>query len=264
MPTGKEYAEEVLRRASVSPQPGYIWGTSGQIWRQCDQDALVKKYNSDPVRYKDLKLGAQIGSKWIGHIVYDCSGLTMRSGKTFGLNYAHGSNSSYRNDCSHKGKLTKGMSLPLGAWVYTGSSASDHPHIGTYTGDGWVTEAQGTRAGVTRTKLTDKKWTYWGLGKGITFEFVPNGSTATPSEKAPTATSSTSTKSNPTLKKGNKGAQVTKMQKLLMKKGYKLPKFGADGDFGNETLTAVKQFQKDNGLTVDGIVGPKTWAKLEA
>lgn len=258
MPTGKEYAEEVLRRASVSPQPGYIWGTSGQIWRQCDQDALVRKYNSDPVKYKDLKLGAQIGSKWIGHVVYDCSGLTMRSAKPFGLNYAHGSNSSYRNDCSHKGKLTKGMSLPIGAWVYTGSSASDHPHIGTYTGDGWVTEAQGTRAGVTRTKLADKKWTYWGLGKGITFDFIPGKGSDTPSG------GDESKKTHPTLKKGSKGAQVTKMQKLLMKKGYKLPKYGADGDFGNETLTAVKQFQKDNGLTIDGIVGPKTWAKLKA
>lgn len=257
MITGKEYAEEVLRRASVSPQPGYIWGTSGQIWRQCDQDALVKKYNSDPVKYKDLKLGAQIGSKWIGHIVYDCSGLTMRSGKAFGLNYAHGSNSSYRNDCSHKGKLTKGMSLPVGAWVYTGSSVSDHPHIGTYTGDGWVTEAQGTKAGVVRTKLTDKKWTYWGLGKGMSFDFIPGQESGGGGDDKPS-------KTHPTLKKGSKGAAVTEMQKLLMKKGYKLPKYGADGDFGNETLTAVKQFQKDKGLTVDGIVGPQTWAKLDA
>ena len=259
MVTGKQYADEVLRRANVSPKPGYIWGTSGQIWRQCDQDALVKKYNSDPVKYKDLKLGAQIGSKWIGHIVYDCSGLTMRSGKAFGLDYAHGSNSSYRNDCAYKGKLTKGMSLPVGAWVYTGKSSTDHPHIGTYTGDGWVTEAQGTKAGVTRTKLTDSKWTYWGLGKGITFDFVPGqDGKPTPSPDP------TPSKSHPTLKKGSKGASVKEMQQLLIKKGYKLPKYGADGDFGTETLNAVKQFQKDKGLKVDGIVGSQTWKALEA
>ena len=52
------------------------------------------------------------------------------------------------------------------------------------------------------------------------------------------------------------------MQELLLKAGYKLPKYGADGSFGNETLTAVKAFQKDHKLTVDGIVGPKTWAEL--
>lgn len=35
-----------------------------------------------------------------------------------------------------------------------------------------------------------------------------------------------------------------------------------DGDFGDKTRDAVKAFQKQNGLTVDGIVGPKTWGML--
>ena len=66
----------------------------------------------------------------------------------------------------------------------------------------------------------------------------------------------------PTLKKGSKGAQVKTLQNLLISHGYKLPKYGADGDYGDETVKAVKAFQKDNGLTVDGIVGAKTWAAL--
>ena len=49
-----------------------------------------------------------------------------------------------------------------------------------------------------------------------------------------------------------------------MKKGYALPKYGADGSFGAETLNAVKNFQKDHGLTVDGIVGKNTWVALES
>ena len=52
------------------------------------------------------------------------------------------------------------------------------------------------------------------------------------------------------------------MQELLIKAGYDLPKYGADGQFGNETLEALKAFQADNGLGVDGICGTKTWAKL--
>ena len=32
--------------------------------------------------------------------------------------------------------------------------------------------------------------------------------------------------------------------------------------FGNSTLEAVKSFQKNNGLSVDGIVGQDTWSKL--
>lgn len=68
----------------------------------------------------------------------------------------------------------------------------------------------------------------------------------------------------PTLRKGDKGKDVANLQQLLMKAGYALPKYGADGDFGNECLTAVKAFQKDKKLTVDGIVGAKTWAALLA
>ena len=69
-------------------------------------------------------------------------------------------------------------------------------------------------------------------------------------------------KIHPTLRKGDKGADVANVQKLLMQAGYTLPKYGADGDFGDECLNAVKAFQKDNKLTVDGIVGAKTWAAL--
>lgn len=64
------------------------------------------------------------------------------------------------------------------------------------------------------------------------------------------------------LKKGAKGDNVKAMQVLLMGHGYKLPIYGADSDFGSETEKAVIAFQKDNGLSVDSICGPKTWAKL--
>jgi putative chitinase len=57
-----------------------------------------------------------------------------------------------------------------------------------------------------------------------------------------------------TLKKGDKGDDVAKMQKALG--------IAADGDFGFGTLTALKKWQKMNGLTADGIAGPATQAKL--
>ena len=64
------------------------------------------------------------------------------------------------------------------------------------------------------------------------------------------------------LRKGSKGNNVKSMQVLLVGHGYKLPEYGADSDFGYETEKAVIAFQKDNGLSVDGICGPKTWEKL--
>lgn len=52
------------------------------------------------------------------------------------------------------------------------------------------------------------------------------------------------------------------MQTMLIKCGYSCGKHGVDGDFGKATLTALKKFQKDNGLVVDGIYGTNTKAKL--
>ena len=65
-----------------------------------------------------------------------------------------------------------------------------------------------------------------------------------------------------TLKKGCTGKQVETLQALLIGYGYPCGKSGADGDFGAATDAAMRKYQKANGLTVDGIAGPKTWAKM--
>jgi putative chitinase len=56
------------------------------------------------------------------------------------------------------------------------------------------------------------------------------------------------------LRKGSKGALVKKLQAAL--------NVGADGDFGQGTENALKKWQARNGLTADGVAGPKTLAKL--
>lgn len=64
------------------------------------------------------------------------------------------------------------------------------------------------------------------------------------------------------LTKGVKGETVKVLQTLLIANGYSCGDSGADGSFGSATLKAVEAYQKANKLTVDGLVGPKTWAKL--
>lgn len=66
-----------------------------------------------------------------------------------------------------------------------------------------------------------------------------------------------------TLHKGDSGEDVKELQNILLSIGYKLPKYGADGEYGAETISAVKAFQKHYGLEIDGICGQKTWAALE-
>lgn len=78
-----------------------------------------------------------------------------------------------------------------------------------------------------------------------------------------------------TLKKTAREATI-EIQQLLIKLGYKLPKHGADGRCGPETMNAVKAFQRDaikkgaklgstgpGGDGVDGVVGPLTYALMK-
>jgi N-acetyl-anhydromuramyl-L-alanine amidase AmpD len=56
------------------------------------------------------------------------------------------------------------------------------------------------------------------------------------------------------MKKGDRGSDVRRVQKLLMQLGYPLPKYGADGIFGDETLEAVNALKKSINLPQDGVV----------
>ena len=65
-----------------------------------------------------------------------------------------------------------------------------------------------------------------------------------------------------TLRRGHQGNLVYLLQGLLLGRGYYS---GAlDGDFGVLTEAAARNFQAEHGLLDDGVVGPKTWARLAA
>lgn len=86
-------------------------------------------------------------------------------------------------------------------------------------------------------------------------------------QQAPTVSSvvttepSTGCSGHSVLRKGSTGDEVKELQQKLTTLGYSL---GAiDGDFGDKTLAAVKKFQSDYSLEVDGVVGNQTWAALD-
>ncbi|MEO6123743.1 MAG: peptidoglycan-binding domain-containing protein [Ilumatobacteraceae bacterium] len=62
------------------------------------------------------------------------------------------------------------------------------------------------------------------------------------------------------VKLGDTGEGVKIIQYTLVANGSKI---GVDGNFGPVTDAAVRDFQKSKGLTVDGVVGPKTWAAMQ-
>lgn len=66
------------------------------------------------------------------------------------------------------------------------------------------------------------------------------------------------------LEIGDSGAAVKTMQLMLIECGYSCGTAGADGEFGSGTDAALRKFQKDNSLVVDGQYGPASKLKLTA
>ena len=64
------------------------------------------------------------------------------------------------------------------------------------------------------------------------------------------------------IAKNAKGPAVGKMQEALQTAGYKLPKYGADGKFGDETVKALKKFQTDHCLKDTGRLDKQTMEQL--
>ncbi|TGE36597.1 spore cortex-lytic enzyme [Desulfosporosinus fructosivorans] len=63
------------------------------------------------------------------------------------------------------------------------------------------------------------------------------------------------------LSKGSKGPEVIELQKKLVQLGYVVGK--TDGKFGSKTEAAIRRFQKERGLRVDGLAGTQTVKELK-
>src|SRR5690242_13086703 len=80
----------------------------------------------------------------------------------------------------------------------------------------------------------------------------------TPRKPTPKGTT-TKAMSWPVVQQGAIGEEVRTLQYLLDEHGATV---GVDGTFGRTTREAVRTFQADHELKVDGIVGGATWAEL--
>ncbi len=116
------------------------------------------------------------------------------------------------------------------------------------TGDWIVVEAKGVYYGVVETKLNSGKWNRWGWMTKY-FDYAEQPETA-------------KEYGDRNLKRGMSGSDVRALQADLIALGYSCGVYGADGEFGRATESALKAFQADNGLTVDGIAGPNTFNML--
>ncbi len=67
-----------------------------------------------------------------------------------------------------------------------------------------------------------------------------------------------------TLQNGSRGTAVSLMQQALVDAGFQLPVYGVDGIFGNETKTALQNFQHASTLATTGILNSETISALDS
>lgn len=79
-----------------------------------------------------------------------------------------------------------------------------------------------------------------------------------------TGGNSTSATAKNYLEIGDSGSAVKTMQLMLIECGYSCGLYGADGEFGSGTDAALRKFQKDNSLVIDGQYGPASKMRLTA
>lgn len=192
----------------------------------------------------------------------DCIGLIIGACRRCGLRWPgiHGTNWTARNVTADLSPIRGVASLRVGDMVFKRrapgqsryalpSRYAGHPdrldyyHVGVVRSVTPLRIVNCTTPGI-RTDTTLRNWTYKGRLTLLDDE-TPDG-----------------TASLPLLRQGDKSDHVRHAQQLLMAAGYALPRYGADGHFGNETRAAVKRFQKDHGLQTDGVIGPLTWTEL--
>lgn len=259
----------VVNTANACIGWAYVFGARGEYCSPANRRRFYSTKQKETIKTKcknfegDSGYTGCSGCKWYpggATRFYDCRGFTYWLFKQVGINLnGAGATSQYNDDSNWevKGPISEMPKDKVCCVFRYDDDTKKMEHTLLYDGNGYYIHDSSE---VKKTKMTSYKATHYAIPKGL-YDGVTVP--ATPSS-APAITPATDTSiSLPTLRKGSKGSYVTLLQTLLLNRGYKLPVYGADGDFGNETLSAVKQFQANNHLTVDGIVGPKTWALLE-
>lgn len=112
-----------------------------------------------------------------------------------------------------------------------------------------------------RIAFTQKAKTAVARLQAVQLSGAASGGATAPAAAGPAAAGAAPGQTRPVLARGSQGDAVVQLQNLLRDENFAV---AVDGDFGPGTEVAATRFQSENGLTADGIVGPQTWAALDA
>lgn len=239
----------------------YVFGGSGQKCTAANRLSYANRSTCPAAESAVIKSLCQSissgkncdGCKWYpggATLFYDCRGFTRwLLQQAYGWTLQGGGATAQWNTSSNWKQKGVVADIPNQLCVVFWQNGSKMSHTGMYIGNGWVIHCSGT---VKKEQLSKLKVTHWAI------PVCMSGDAPVPT---PTPTPSTD---KPTLRRGSSGEYVTLLQTKLIQMGYDCGQTGADGKYGDKTVAAVKAFQRDAGLTVDGVCGKNTWAALDS
>ena len=178
---------------------------------------------------------------------FDCSGLVYNVLRDVGICSIRDTAQGYFNRFKNNPNTTQ-----AGALLFFGKSTDKISHVAISCGDGTMIESIGTKSntknkpgkGVSISKINRRK--------DLVACRLPYVVATKPILKVPT----------PVLKRGSKGKEVEALQIFLNLNNPNV-NLVVDGHFGEKTFAAVKLFQKNNWLQIDGIYGRHTMAVVK-
>lgn len=254
---GKSKVDIIVGSAEAEIGWPYVWGATGQQCTPAQRRAYAARGNCPAKEKTEILAECQVtrpknpqssceGCEWFPEdertLIDDCQGFIKQTAKRAGITFKGGGCTTMWEADSNWAAKGPISTLPeqLCCVFWTDSKKPNtKSHIGWYIGNGMMIHCSGK---VKKEKLS-AKCTDWAVPKGLEEGDLPV--------------------TLPTLRKGSSGEYVTKLQTMLIQRGYDVGPSGADGKYGAKTTEAVKRFQKNVGLTADGVTGPKTWAALE-
>ena len=251
----------VARLARDQAGAAYVFGTTGQM---CTVSLRERQMSSKPAyadkieRYCPAMRGGSCSScRYKGRRAFDCRGLTYWALKQAGLKISSvGATTQWNTDSWASKGLIENLprDQPVILFKQDDKNAAVMAHTGFGLGDGQAADARGHASGVKVATIDSYPWTHWA---------IPYGADDPAQDPDMEDDGEGQGTTRPLLRKGASGEDVRYLQAVLIACGYALPKYGADGSYGAESIAAVMQYQRDHGLDPDGIVGPLTWAKIE-
>lgn len=148
----------------------------------------------------------------------------------------------------HIGVYIGKAALPSGKAGSAGTAVDASAGRGSGT-DGYTIEMRGFDYDCVKRKVSAGPWTKWGRLPSSMISYCDDACDIEPEPDV--------------LRYGSEGEAVRELQEDLLALGFRLPKYGADGEFGNETEEAVKAFQICHGLPATGIADAATLAAIE-